>query len=252
MIAGTPERQSAVAERDEAGRSRARIRWFLGGFGTGIALDFVVTAVQVAKREYTILDVPELLVWNLAGALYLGAITGLIGVIRTRHPGPWMWRRPRFRTRTLMVVVAYMAFVFSAVVSSHRLTIISRWHVQKAITSAGMAKHFRELWLKTEADAKLTRENVAQLQAGKIPEGLHPGTVDFLRSLDHDPKVTSEFREYRRGLIQEGEENAGARQEQAIAFLRRLVEYHEQLTTKYDRALWRPWLPVEPDPPMPK
>ncbi len=158
MIAGTRERHSAVTERDEAVRSGARNRWFLGGFVTGIALDFIVTAVQVAKREYTIHDAPELLVWNPAIAPYLGAITGSIGLIRTRHPGPWIWRRPRFRTRTLMVVVAYLEFLYCAVVSSHRLTIIATWYLQKAITSAGMAKSFRELWLKTEADAKLRRE----------------------------------------------------------------------------------------------
>jgi hypothetical protein len=237
---------------DEAARSRARIRWFLAGFGTGIALDFMVTAVQVAKDEYTIHDAPELLVWNLAVAPYLGAFTGLIGLIRTRRPGPWIWRRPRFRTRTLMMVVAYFAFLFCAVVSSHRLTIVAARHLQKAITSAGMAKTLRELWLKTEGDAKLSRENVAQLQAGKIPDGLLPGQGDFLRSLDHDPKVTPEFREYRRRLIREGEEQAGARHQQTIAFLRKLVEYHEQLVTKYDRARWRPWLPVEPDLPMPQ
>ena len=47
MIARIPEGQSALTERDEAWRSRARIRWFLGGFGIGIALDFVVTAAQL-------------------------------------------------------------------------------------------------------------------------------------------------------------------------------------------------------------
>jgi hypothetical protein len=252
MIAEIPEGQSALAERDESGRIRARIRWFLGGFGIGIALDFVVTAAQVVTSEYTLLDVPQLLVWNLAGAPYLGAITGLIGLIWSRHPGPWIWRCPKFRTRTLMVVVAYLAFLFSAVVSSHRLSIAAMRHSQRAIASAGMAKVYRELTVKPDADAKLRRENVAQLQAGKIPKGLLPGQVHFLRSLDLDPKVTPEFREYRRALIQEGEERAGVRQKQASDFLRRLVDYHEQLANKYDRARWRPWLPVEPDPIMPK
>jgi hypothetical protein len=136
-------------------RSRTCIRWFLGGFGIGIALDFAGTAAQVMTSE-------------------------------------------------------------------------------------------------SEADAKLTHENVAQLRAGKIPEGLLPGQVKFLRSLDLDPKVTHEFRTYRRGLIQDGEERAGVRLELAMAFLRRLVDYHEQLATKYDRARRRPWLPVEPDPLVPK
>jgi hypothetical protein len=252
MIAGSPEGQSGLAARDAAGPSRARMRWLVGGLGIGVALDFVVTAAQVVASEYTLFDVPHLLVWNLAWAPYLGAITGLIGLIRSRRPGPLTWRFPQFRTRTLMVVIAYLAFLFSAIVSSHRLSIAAMRYSQKAITSAEMAKVFMESGLKVEVDAKLRKGNVAQLQAGKIPEGLLPGQVDFLRSLELDPKVAPEFRDFRRGLILKGEEQAEARAELAMAFLHRLVDYHEQLVTKYDRARWRPWLPVEPDPPTPK
>ncbi|WP_020465477.1 hypothetical protein [Singulisphaera acidiphila] len=34
--------------------------------------------------------------------------------------------------------------------------------------------------------------------------------------------------------------------------LRRLAAHYNRLAIKYDRAQWRPWLPVEPDPPLPK
>ena len=30
-----------------------------------------------------------------------------------------------------------------------------------------------------------------------------------------------------------------------------LADYHGQLAAKYEKARRRPWLPVEPDPPMP-
>ncbi len=33
---------------------------------------------------------------------------------------------------------------------------------------------------------------------------------------------------------------------------RRLITYHEALKRKYELASYRPWLPVEPDPPEPK
>ena len=40
-------------------------------------------------------------------------------------------------------------------------------------------------------------------------------------------------------------------QEQNVVVYRRLVEYNEKLAVKYDRARRKPWLPVEPDFPMP-
>jgi hypothetical protein len=34
-------------------------------------------------------------------------------------------------------------------------------------------------------------------------------------------------------------------------FASECAEYFARLTTKYRRAMWRPWLPVAPDPPAP-
>lgn len=39
---------------------------------------------------------------------------------------------------------------------------------------------------------------------------------------------------------------------EAAEWVRRLCDYHELMTQKYERAARYPWLPVEPDPPMPE
>jgi hypothetical protein len=240
-----------VDERDEARRIRARTRWFLGGLAVGVALGFAVTAVQVASKDYVLLDAPRLLVLNLISAPYLGVITGLFGLIRTRRRGPRVWNLPQFRIRTLMVVVAYLALLFVGGISSHRLSMITLQYHLKANSSANLSNIYRELGLQSEADAKLRRENVAGLRAGEIPVGLMPTQLEFLRSLEGDAKVTPPYRQYRRDLITDGEEKHETRQEHNAAYLLRLGEYFENLAAKYDQARLRPWLPVEPDPPVP-
>jgi hypothetical protein len=234
-------------EPDEASQCRSRARWAYAGFGLGILGGFVVTAIQVASSGYQLLP---FLCWNLIWAPYLGLIMGhRLG--RGRRASPLKWKRPQLRTRTLMVVVAYVALLFGTGLPAERLGNTARKYFQNWATADSMAKIYRQLGQKSESNAKLRSANVAELHAGKIPEGLHPGQKDFLRSLDLDPKVTPEFREYRRRLITEGEEQTRTREEHNVAIFRGLVEYHDQLAAKYDRARWRPWLPVEPDPPLP-
>jgi hypothetical protein len=233
---------------NEAKEVRKRTRWAYFGFGLGIVVGFVVTAVHVVIVGYHIL--PALLVWNLIWAPYLGLILGTkLG--RKRRAGPWKWRRPQLRTQTLMVVVAYVALLFGMGVSTQRLGNSARLYYQKYVTADSMAHLFREQGKKSEAEASQKRDAVDQLRAGKNPDSLHPIQKDFLRSLELDPKVTPEYRKYRRGLITDGEERTGTMQERNAVVYRGLVEYNEQLAAKYNRARWRPWLPVEPDPPMP-
>jgi hypothetical protein len=243
------ETPSAVLDGpDEAEQVRKRsLRTYLG-FGVGIVVGFVVTAIHLVYSGYHIL--PFQLVWNLIWAPYLGLIVGAkLG--RRRQAGPWKWKRPQLRTRTLMVIVAYVALLFGMGVSTQRLGDQARQYHQKYAHADFMAKTYREQGLKSEVEARRKRDAVELLRSGKIPDSLFPVQKDFLRSLDHDPKVTPEFREYRRGLITEGEERIGTMQERNVVVYRRLVEYNEKLAAKYDRARWKPWLPVEPDPPMP-
>jgi hypothetical protein len=43
-----------------------------------------------------------------------------------------------------------------------------------------------------------------------------------------------------------------AKTEAERARMRRIARYHAELTTKYERAAARPWLPIESDPPLPE
>jgi hypothetical protein len=238
---------AAVDEPDEASQGRSRARWAYAGFGLGILAGFVLTAIQVASSGYQLLP---FLCWNLIWAPYLGLIMGhRLG--RGRRAGPLKWKRPQLRTRTLMVSVAYVALLFGTGLPAERLGNTARKYFQNWVTADSMAKIYREQGQKSESDAKFRSANVAELHAGKIPEGLHPGQKDFLRSLDFDPKVTPEYRSYRHRLITEGEEQKRTLQERNVVVFRGLVEHFEQLAVKYDRARWRPWFPVEPDPPLP-
>ncbi len=191
---------------------------------------------------------------NLIWASYLGLIFGYNRGrgVRTR---PLKWKPPqlrtRTRTRTVMVLVAYVALLCGVGVGTQKLGNSARQYYQKYVTSDSMAKTFRPLAKKSEAEAIQRREAAKQLHAGKIPDSLMPGQIDFLRSLEVDPKVTPKYREYRRGLITAGEERLQTMQERNAIVFRGLVEYHQKLADKYDRARRRPWLPVEPDPPMP-
>ena len=37
-----------------------------------------------------------------------------------------------------------------------------------------------------------------------------------------------------------------------VEYCRRRADYSARLRRKYERLSWRPWLPIEPDPPVPK
>jgi hypothetical protein len=94
-------------------------------------------------------------------------------------------------------------------------------------------------------------EDDAELQAGRIPEGLLQIQRAFLQSLEDNAKATPDYRTYRRGIITEGEEQNRIRMENNVVVLRRIAEHFERLAAKYEWFQWHPWLPIEPDPPVP-
>ena len=230
-------------------RLRIRTRWGYGGFAIGIGLGFAYTAERVATVGYHLL--PLHLVWNLIWAPFLGAIIGR-ALSRTRPKQPKKWRPPQFRVHNLMAIVAYVALLLGGCVSTSRMGIAAGRYLQKTINSAEMAKIYRDQVRACDADAKLMRENVTELRAGRIPVGLHPLQREFLQSLEDDPKVMPDYRTYRRGLIMEGEERHRIRQEHNVVYLGRIAEHYERLAAKYKWFRWHPLLPVEPDPPVPK
>ncbi len=148
-------------------------------------------------------------------------------------------------------MVAYVAFLFGLGIPAQRLSDSARQYLQKFVKHDEMFNIYSKLGRKSELEARQKRGTVEQLRLGKIPNGLLPGQAEFLRSLDIDPNVTPEYRKYRRDLITEGEEQTRTRQERNAIVFGDVAEYHRRLAAKYDKARWRPWLPVEPDPPMP-
>jgi hypothetical protein len=151
-----------------------------------------------------------------------------------------------------MVLIAYVALLLGAVVSTKHLGARSRYSFQKALQSADRARLYAMLGRWAGEDARLRRQNVAEFQAGRIPARLLPIQREFLRSLEEDPKVTSDYRNLRRNLILDSEKETLARQEKNAAYFHKLETYHDALQVKHEHLRWHPWLPIKPDPPEPK
>ena len=244
-----PGAPSAVAVgQDEAEGNRRRARWMWWGFGIGLIVGFVATAIHVAISGYHIL--PFQFVSNLVLFPCVYSIIGL-NRYRARYVGTWRWKCPQIRIGTLMGIIAYVALLFGMGVSSNRLGSTARQYYQKYVTAKSMAQVFGDQGRKSEAEVEKRRRNVEQFREGQIPDGLLPMQKDFLRSLDQDPKAAPEYRKYRRGPIRDGEQLQLTLQESNVIVFRKLADYHGKLAAKYDEARWRPWLPVEPDPPPP-
>ncbi|MGO9922805.1 MAG: hypothetical protein ACLQIB_49925 [Isosphaeraceae bacterium] len=231
---------SAVVARDEAERLRTRTRWGYGGLAIGIGLGFALTAVQVARAGYAILLFH--FARNMTWAPFLGLVIG-----RALSPT----QPKQLRIHTLMVIVAYVALLLGVSVSTARIGFAAQRYLQETINCAERVKIYREEARKCDAEAKLKRKNVTELQAGRIPEGLHQIQRAFLQSLEDNAKATPDYRTYRRGIITEGEEQNRIRMENNVVVLRRIAEHFERLAAKYEWFQWHPWLPIEPDPPVP-
>jgi hypothetical protein len=66
---------------------------------------------------------------------------------------------------------------------------------------------------------------------------------------------TQSYDYYRRaseyGAHERGWRDIAARKRQREEFSSQCADYYEQLARKYRRAMWRPWMPVAPDPHAP-
>ncbi len=225
-IEGSDAAEVATTTDNVDERERTRRRYF--GFVFGIVLGFAATAFQVMLHGYHML--PGQLIWGLIWAPGLGLLVGdKLG--RPRNAGRWKWRRLQLRTGTLMVVVAYVALLFGMGVSTERLGNQAREYYQKTVTARSVTESYETLARTSEAEASRKRESVKQLLSGKIPDSLLPGQQDFLRSLDADSTISQKDREYRRGLITQGEELVRNQQERSAVFFRNLVEYHKHLAS---------------------
>lgn len=71
------------------------------------------------------------------------------------------------------------------------------------------------------------------------------GTMMGTRSSDYYRRA----REY--GANERGWREIAARNRGWASFGSQCAEYYAQLARKYRRAMWRPWMPITPDPPAP-
>ena len=231
------------AEAAARGRRTRRCVWI--GFGVGIAIAFVATALDFAWRGW-----PFLAGTFLSGLLlypYFGMLLGYNISIRPGAAKPSI-RNFRFRMGTLMILVAYLGILCGLGTVALRYSRLAEQHHFKALNVCTMMAVYRTLVERNRADLKRA-DNARELCAGRIPDGISPSQKNFLKGLEGN--ATAEYKKYRYGLIADGEDRtAGLAAKNLPQLTDRLANY-ERLAEKYTKAEQKPWVPVEPDPPMP-
>jgi hypothetical protein len=233
----------SAQESEERGRRVRRSASM--GFGTGLVLALVATALDFAWRGWPFLA-PTLIIALLLYP-YVGVLIGFNLGLRQGDPKPSI-RHLRFRMRTLMILVAYVALLLGLGSEAARVSGAARQCHAKALTAQAMIDVFRGLLEKSLVDLA-RRKNAEELRQGRIPAGLLPSQKDFLKSLD--TTANEEYKKYRYALIADGEEQQAKLAEVNVGTYDRLINYHRKLAEKYEKAAQEPWVPVGPDPPMP-
>ena len=111
-----------------------------------------------------------------------------------------------------------------------------------------MLEVFQNLLDRARADLKRA-DDAKELRAGHIPDGLLPAQKTFLKGLEGN--ATEEYKKYRYGLIADGEDRQAGLATLNVAEFTPRIEIYKRLVEKYTKAAQEPWVPVEPDPPMP-
>ncbi|MDR3617779.1 MAG: magnesium transporter [Paludisphaera borealis] len=233
----------SAEENEVRGRRVRKSVWT--GFGTGIVVGAMASVLDFAWRGWPY--VSEMLGLSLFLFPYFGAILGFNMGSRPGDPKPSL-RDIRFRMRTLMILTAYFAICLAVAVQTSRVSgaaKIYHFKARDAVTTAGV---FQGILDQQIADLGRKR-NAEELRAGRIPEGIDKSQKDFLRSLDQT--ATEEYKKYRYGLIADGEQRLAEIALSNVDVYSRIVDYFKKLAEKYEKARLEPWLPVEPDPPMP-
>jgi hypothetical protein len=229
----------------DADSDRVRARRGYAGFGVGILIAIAATAIHLALRGWRDLE-DTMISWfalcpGVASYIEWARVPGTGGKLR--------WWPMRVRTRTLMLLVAYVAVVLALGVLTYPQSRRASIYHGRYTYSLSLAQSFRKTAIESEAAGSLRQQNAEQLRAGKIPEKLERAEKDFIQSIDQTPDP-----EVRRQLFfvtAEGEEQLAALHRRSLATISRLVEYHETIARKYRAAAARPLMRVEPDPPEP-
>jgi hypothetical protein len=231
----------------EAAERGARTRRFVWtGFATGMIVALLAAGLDYAWRGWPFLAAT--LVGGLLWCPYMGLLLGYNLSLRPGASKPSI-RNMRFRMRTLMIMVAYAAILFGLGSQVSRYSQLANQYLAKAMNARQMIVVFQGELDKSRADVKRA-DNAKALRARRIPDGLLPSQKDFLKGLEG--KNPEEFIRYRYGLIADGEDRAALSARQNVDTYNKLVDHYKKLVEKYLKAVQKPWLPVEPDPPMPR
>lgn len=231
----------------EEAESRARlVRTFVWrGFACGIAVALTGALLDFSWRGWPFLG------FSLIGGLvfypYMGMLLGYSLGLQPGHPKQSI-KNLRFRMRTLMFMVAYVAILCGLGVQVGRYSSLAAIYHAKALSAGSTAETFRELAEKNQ-DTMMRADNAKQLREGRIPEGITPAQKTFLKSLDGT--ASDQYKQYRYKLIADSEDQQAKLASQNAIEFTRLVDHHTQLAKKYREAERHPWAPVAPDPPTP-
>lgn len=244
MTTGEQVARQRTELADEEARRRLRARWAYRGFAIGFVLAIIQSLVAFAFLGWRMF--PFQLVWAF---VFYPAFSAFVAHQRAvPRDGTLSWRL-RFGTRTLLLLVAYCAFLCALGVLSAPIGKRAQLYHGKASSSQSMADSFGAIATKAETEGPMRLRNAEELRAGTIAAGITQDQKDFLRSLEKT--ATPGYRKERFGLIADGEERLGRLDQHNAVIMRGLTEYYRQLAAKYRNAAGRPWLLVEPDPPMP-
>src|SRR5262249_49745101 len=152
-------------------------------------------------------------------------------------------KRFRLRTRTLAILVAYIALVLGLGIQATRWSVRAQQYQAKAASAVALAHFYQRQVARLEADLQ-PAENARELRAGRIPDGLLTAQKEFLKGLAGT--TTKAYREYLYGLIADAEEQQARLTGQKLPRFRRVVRYQQELAAKYSQGARRPWMPVAP------
>jgi len=235
----------ALPQEEVEARSR-RVRQYVWiGFAVGI-----VVAISAAVLDFAWRGWPFLSLTLIGGLLFWPYISVLIGYNLSLRPGgpkPSI-KNFRFRLQTLMVIVAYVALLCGIGSQVGRYSKLAMLYHTRALSARSMVNVFQGLAETNRVNLKRV-DNANALRAGRIPDGISPAQKAFLKSLDG--KATDQYKQYRYGLIADGEDLQAKLATQNVGQFTKLVEHYNQLAEKYTKADQQPWVPVKPDPPMP-
>lgn len=231
-------------EREE--RARRRRGWVWLGFGLGVAFALVNAALDFLWRGWPYLSD------SLGTGMYIGPLFGVVQGFqvgtRAGDPKPSL-RDLRLRMSTVMILTAYLALWLGLVVQTRQLTSAAKSSWNNYLNARHTGAVFQKLLDQEVATAKRAG-NAEALRAGRIPDGLDRQQIAFLKSLDGT--ATEDYKKQRYALIADGEQRQADTARSNVDVFGRVVAHYKAMEAKYAAAAERPWLPVEPDPPVPK